>query len=271
MPSQTNRCFYIDAGVTINGFTITNGFAYGNYPDCLGGGVYCINSVVQDSTISRNSAPNGGGIYCYKSTVQFCVIRENIAFDTFNIGKRGHGGGIHSYDEGIVQNCTIIRNTAKSGGGVYSLFGNMKLLNNKINENFASSNGGGAHIKEAIIQNCTISANTANNSGGVFCWEFSTIQNSILWNNTNNNYFSSDSTNMYNCIENWTNLINGIITNNPEFRDAANGDYRLESYSPCRNTGTNMNWMWTATDLDDNLRIIDDIVDMGAYEYIPEL
>ena len=61
-----------------------------------------------------------------------------------------------------------------------------------------------------------------------------------------------------------------MITNNPEFRNIDLGDYRLESFSPCINTGTNMNWMWSSIDLDRNPRITDDRVDMGAYEYIPE-
>ena len=146
------------------------------------------------------------------------------------------------------------------------------MRNCVVNGNLAYGNGGGVFCRlGGAIQSCTIIANTATNSGGsVYCWEFSTIQNSILWNNTDSYFFSSDSTNLYNCIENWTNLVNGIITNNPEFRNAASGDYHLESYSPCINKGTNMNWMWSSTDLDGNPRIIDGIVDMGAYEYIPE-
>jgi hypothetical protein len=124
----------------------------------------------------------------------------------------------------------------------------------------------------STIQNCTISDNLAESvnaiAGGIYS-SYCTIQNSILWNNTNGNFFSLDSINQYNCIENWTNLINGIITNNPEFRDPNFDNYRLESYSPCINIGNNA-YAAGSWDLDGNPRIIDGIVDMGAYEYVPE-
>ena len=50
----------------------------------------------------------------------------------------------------------------------------------------------------------------------------------------------------------------------------ASENYRLEEFSPCRNAGTNMDWMWSSTDLDGNPRIFGGRVDMGAYEFIPE-
>ena len=48
--------------------------------------------------------------------------------------------------------------------------------------------------------------------------------------------------------------------------DAAGGNYRLQSNSPCINTGTNQDWMVGAFDLAGNARIFDGRVDMGAYE-----
>jgi hypothetical protein len=53
----------------------------------------------------------------------------------------------------------------------------------------------------------------------------------------------------------------------PLFRDASAGDYRITGSSPCVNAGTNIAWMAAATDLNGhNPRIVDDRVDMGAYE-----
>ena len=55
-------------------------------------------------------------------------------------------------------------------------------------------------------------------------------------------------------------------TNDPGFVDAANGDYRLASGSPCIDAGDNA-YVTTATDLAGNARIANGTVDIGCYEY----
>ncbi|NKB24628.1 MAG: hypothetical protein GKR87_09705 [Kiritimatiellae bacterium] len=52
--------------------------------------------------------------------------------------------------------------------------------------------------------------------------------------------------------------------------DWAAGDYRLNSISPCIDTGTNQTWMTNAFDIEGAPRIID-CVDMGAHEYTLEV
>ena len=58
----------------------------------------------------------------------------------------------------------------------------------------------------------------------------------------------------------------GNITNDPQFVDAAAGDYRLARGSPCINAGNN-GYVEETTDLDGNPRFIYGTVDMGAYEF----
>jgi len=328
------RCFYLNNGSIIDGFTITNGNAHD------GGGVHCkIGGIIQKCIISGNSASNdGGGIYCeVGGTIRYCAISGNSASDNaggvcFVFGgtvqnciisgnfASDNGGGVDYFEGGTIQNCTISENLASNEGGGLDCR-DVTVQNCTITGNFASNAGGGVLCDGGTVQDCTISGNSTSyngggmyceyhctvqnsiisgnsasndgggvycsysgsllnctiignsafdNGGGVYCYNGGTVMNSILWNNTDVNYFSYLSSNLYNCIENWTNLNNGIITNNPEFVDAASGNYRLESFSPCINVGTNMSWMWTATDLDGNPRLSGGTVDMGAYEYLPE-
>jgi hypothetical protein len=60
------------------------------------------------------------------------------------------------------------------------------------------------------------------------------------------------------------------ITSDPLFVDAENGDYHLQSGSPCIDVGDNsLVPAGTSTDLDGNPRIQNGTVDMGAYEFQP--
>jgi len=63
---------------------------------------------------------------------------------------------------------------------------------------------------------------------------------------------------------NYTNILLGNTTNNPMFildgigygTNLVPGNYRLQAGSPCVNSGTNLDWMDTATDLDGLPRIL---------------
>ena len=181
------------------------------------------------------------------------------------------GGGYCFRDDGNILDSIIINNnTANRGGGISCSFGG-NFKNCIIIGNSAGTSGGGVYaFLGGVIQNCTISKNSADIDGnGVACFNGAfIIQNSIVWNNGDTELYGLPLSNSYNCIQNWTNDVDGIITNNPQF--VSDTDLRLQSTSPCRNAGTNMSWMWTATDLDGNPRIIGDTVDMGAYEFVPE-
>jgi len=58
----------------------------------------------------------------------------------------------------------------------------------------------------------------------------------------------------------------GNINTTPQFVNAASGNYRLQSTSPCINTGSAAAPSLPATDLDGLPRILGSAPDMGAYE-----
>jgi hypothetical protein len=129
--------------------------------------------------------------------------------------------------------------------------------------------------------NCTIVGNSAGIGGGGVASEGSlvwgpTIINSILRNNSDPEIYddpSSKTNAVYSNIEGgYTGM--GNIDLDPFFVDAAVGDYRPGSGSPCIDAGDN-SAVSTPFDLMGNPRIVDGngdasaIVDMGAYEHIP--
>ena len=79
-------------------------------------------------------------------------------------------------------------------------------------------------------------------------------------------YYGATSVVWYSCAPELIDGANGNKTSNPTFKDAPNADYHLKKTSLCVNAGTNGSWTATDTDLDGFKRILNTIVDMGAYE-----
>jgi hypothetical protein len=173
----------LTSGVSISGFTITNGSA----PGSDGGGMFHEggNSAtlrLSDCAVSGNSADFGGGIFNLNGmvTVNNCTISGN--------GAGFSGGGIdNSASDGaaslIITNSTISDNsaTANDGGGILSgaagttlSVASLTVSNSTLSGNSATGNGGAIantadappNNAQASITNSTISDNSATGNGG---------------------------------------------------------------------------------------------------------
>ena len=154
-------------------------------------------------------------------------------------------------------------------------------------------------IYDGLISNCTITGNAAGLSGGGIKYCTGTITNCIIWDNVARGgaQLSRSADPNYSCIQDWAGGGENNITadpcfvelgsgywddnNTPDTRDdiwvGTEGDYHLLADSPCIDTGDpNFIPEPNETDLDGNPRIVDgdndgnSVVDMGAYERIPE-
>lgn len=172
------------------------------------------------------------------------------------------GGGILCLPGAVVSDCIITGNAGVAYGG--GVFGGT-VIDCLVSGNVATGGeGGGAYLCTLI--NCTVVGNQDNYGGGV---GFSTVENSIVYFNTatvdlsESNYWLTSFTNS--CT---TPDPGGVanITNDPVFVNYSGGNYHLQFDSPCIDTGSNA-FVNVTNDLDGRPRIVDGVVDMGAYEY----
>jgi len=264
--------FYSKHGtVTLTNNTINNNYAYS-------GGGYIINSkhgtvTLTNNIISNNSAASGSGGGGYFSEDGTVTLTNNIISD--NIAS--NGGGVYFYPSSgtvTLTNNTINNNIASNGGGGYfnSKHGTVTLTNNTINNNIANFGGGGAYIllfyDDAItnIYNNIVWNNGAGEGGDLY-----------IENDGDTNYFPS-TVNIYN--NDFDQSADGIYIQipfpmdpsnlddeDPIFVDPVNDDYHLTAGSPCKDTGDNTAPELPEKDMDGQPRIMDGVVDMGAYEY----
>ncbi|MGA1869824.1 MAG: right-handed parallel beta-helix repeat-containing protein [bacterium] len=138
---------------------------------------------------------------------------------TIKNGSAVKGGGIYcSSSSPTISNCTISGNSAEGGGGIY------------------------CYSSSPTISNCTISGNSSEwNGGGIFCSSSSSpyIVNTIFWGNNGPEIYHFDYSNpklSYCDIQGGYPGL-GNIDADPLFVDPENGNYYLQSSSPCIDAG----------------------------------
>jgi hypothetical protein len=263
-------------GGGVYGGTLNNCTLIGNSAAVFGGGVAA--STVNSCTLTGNSALDSGGGAMWgtlsnctltgnwaseagggasRSTLSNCKLTDNTAFN---------GAGA---DQGTLDSCIVRSNRAEGfGGGA-----NGSTLNNCILTGNTAFVGGGAN--GGSLNNCTL---TGNSVGGLYGegggTRFSKLNNCVIYFN-----FASDPSVANFSGGSFSNScttplpINGVgnITNAPVFVDT-NGwvNLRLQSNSPGINAGNNA-YVVGNTDLDGRPRIVGGTVDIGAYEFQPDV
>lgn len=239
------RGAFVGSGTLLAGFTITNGSAGGVWCETGGGVSNCI--------IVGNYSYSAGGGVC-GGTLWRCTIGHNTVWmDEAN----PLGGGVL---DAVLYDCLVVSNTA--AGGYY------------FNDEYYPLPGFGGGVYGGTLVNCTVVGNDVVGNDAVAGYDglgsgtyASTLTNCIVYGNIGATNDVEGGSASYSCLPALSVPGVGNITNNPAFLSPATGNYTPAYYSPCINVGTNADWMIGGVDLAGLPRIVNSIVDMGAYEY----
>ena len=231
-----------------------------------GGGAYLYNyCCAKDCVFTDNRVDqNGGGIYLSgnSATSRNCRVEGNLA--------ALNGGGVWHSSGTYVDTCLVRSNASGRGGGVYSYYGEVR--NCLIADNSATNAGGGQYATYVVEQNCTLSGNVASNfGGGLYLTNRCVLTNVVAYGNlaaSGSNYWTLST----NCVFGYSLSApvpegTSNLDLNPLF--AGVSDYRLATNSPCVDSGVSQAWMSAGTDLEGKPRVLNGVVDRGAYEVIP--
>ena len=276
------------------GFTITNGHAKGTtFPNFHGGGIACIEASpsLEHLVVSGNEAnEEGGGLYVQNASPSV----RNVEFK----GNRAYQGGAIrlTYSDPDLINIVMDGNDGRAGAGAIAYYHSNGRLRNALVINNTADGDGAAMFFDASsprLENITMAGNlTTNGVGGAMNISYLShpvLMNSIVWGNGSNPIIfhtrwygmaltveSSDLEGGLAGIQTYDlGPVNGLGNNlevDPVF--VSPGNYRLSTLSPCNNSGTNQAWMLIESDIADSDRILDGIVNLGAYEeaatFIPQ-
>jgi len=248
---------------------------------------------ITNCTFIGNYGAHGGGIENFSRSspvITSCMFSDNYA--------NSRGGGLKNQGEcdPTLTNCTFTNNSAGSwGGGMYNRdICNPVLINCIITSNLAECGYGGGICNRNFrpncsltLINCTFAHNSAPSGTALACFSrdglFRTnlrAVNCIIWD-SGNRIWNDDSSPIeitYSDVRGgWPGQ--GNINTDPLFVDAdgaddifgtEDDDFRLSPGSPCIDAGDNSALPQSVvTDFDGNPRIVNGIIDMGAYEWTP--
>lgn len=259
--------------------TLTGCTFEGNTSENDGGGMYNSSSspVVIGCTFEGNSAQSGGGGGLFNEEYSSPILTDSIFESNW---AENDGGGMYNveYSSPVLTSCIFSNNsTARTGGGVFSFdYSSPVFANCTFSKNSAAGGGGLCNLRSSpVLTNCTFIDNLASTSGGGIYNAYSspTLTNCILWRDDPNEIQDQDSQAVvaYSDIQGGYSG-EGNIDADPLFMDPDNGDYHLESNSPCIDTGYNDAPNLPAHDFEGDPRVMDGnsdgmaIVDMGIDE-----
>ena len=291
------RCVYMTNGVTLDGFTLTGAEYPTNVPGpvFLGGGAF--GGILLNCTLEGNNASWGGG--AYGSYLSNCIICSNAAYPP-QFGNGAAGGGVFSC---TLNDCTLCGNTVLGdgdGGGAFdSVLTRCLVSGNFLDYDLGGGtwestlydcvvvNNIGCGVAEGSAYNCVIASNSAfigggasdarlfncvvigNSATGACGLAGGSAANCIIYDNIGTSDPSSNYLVVamdYCCTAPLPTNGVGNILGPPGFVDETNGNFMLQSNSPCINAGDNA-YVTSSTDLAGYPRIVGGTVDIGAYEY----
>jgi len=283
---KSDNCYHVVegvSGVTIDGFTITKGYANGTAADENGSGMYdsSTSPIVRNCNFVDNEASKyGGGMYI--EDPQAVVVLDSLVFHG---NKADYGGGIYFRDAKDyppkVINCIFYENEATNyGGGIRNNNSSPIITNCTFYKNYAGANGGGiadlpreGYDSWPVVTNCIFWANEADHPPG---YDYDDIDGSTLYvtycvskqGNIHNNIYHFDPNfvdldNLKGNDGKWRTSDDGLCLDTKE-RVMPNG--KDIAWSQCVGRGDNDAVSSISEDIKDYERIQGDTVDLGAYE-----
>jgi len=234
---------------------------------CLGTGTVIAGSgspAVCNNTIAYNTAGSGGGISCADSA----IVSGNLICNNEVTGTGANGAGIRCSGTPVIVNNIIANNAevdaggSSHGGGMsFSIFCSPRLVSNNIIA-FNRADWGGAI--SAINSTPTIK-NTIfyqNESYSELIESYAILENCIFIDTKNDSQYGA--TNIYQVDPGFADPPDGV---GPGY-DALHADWSLTDTSYCINTGiVGIDTSLMPEDILGNPRIINEIIDLGPYEY----
>ncbi len=237
----------------LDGFIITEGNSYGDTGEEYGGGMLNKNGrsiTIANCIFKDNNANEGAGIENY-----FCSNTITITNCQFKNNNANHGAGIASHDTPTkISRCLFEADTVSGYGAAIYNWG---------------------AVSDAHIIHCTFYANSSGDStGGTVHCRASGIEtyiiNSIFWGNSDDIALTHSAITYvhYSCIgQSGYAGANNNINIDPDFIDAANGDFHLSANSACIDSGTAFFAVGSDTLINsDTTMYKGSAPDMGVYE-----